>query len=160
MRALFQWLVLLLLFVGVASATSSDSIVQSGASVINEEQVDLLRGDSLNYRVTVNPDGTVVLSPQQATTADEKKVERKYGLEGVAAGNGWMVTITGLLTVFSALSAIALILSALPFFMGILAKYIPEPSVAAKKAPAKKAADNNAQLAVAIAAAIHKRKNG
>ncbi len=88
-----------------------------------------------------------------ATTASEKL----YGLEGIEAGHGFLVSSTGMLIVFSALSGIAILIALLPYVMKLIAKIIPEPEPvsAKKKSPTKNNSNNDEAIAIAIAVANH-----
>lgn len=82
-----------------------------------------------------------------------------YITGGEAVQEGVLISITGLISVFAALATIALLISALPLLLSVLNKYVPEEAPH-KKAPAKKSNDNGGSVALAIAAAFHKRNKG
>ncbi len=84
-------------------------------------------------------------------------VTKLYGLEGINAGQGFLVSSTGMLIVFAALAGIATIIGLLPKLMTVVAKIVPETvPVTAKKRTQKKSSSNDDEaVAVAIALANH-----
>lgn len=92
-----------------------------------------------------------------ADTTAPVVVERVYGLAGIEAGHGMLVSSTGMFIVFAALAGIAVLIALLPYLMALLAKVLPEAVPAAKKStPKKTAAGEDEAIAVAIAIANHK----
>ncbi len=83
-------------------------------------------------------------------------VERIYGLAGIEAGHGILVSSTGMLIVFTALAGIAILIGLLPHFMALLAKVVPEVQPTKKKAPKKSTSGDDEAVAIAIAIANHK----
>lgn len=84
-------------------------------------------------------------------------VERIYGMAGIEAGHGILVSSTGMFIVFAALAGIAVLIGLLPHLMALLAKVIPESKPTAKKtAPKKSTSGDDEAIAVAIAIANHK----
>ncbi|ERP30949.1 oxaloacetate decarboxylase, gamma subunit [Chitinivibrio alkaliphilus ACht1] len=78
------------------------------------------------------------------------------GAEAIREGQGWLVALTGIITVFVALVVITLIISALPGILRVLARFYPEQEDA--PSPAKKSSDT-AQVAAAIAVAYHQKNS-
>lgn len=88
------------------------------------------------------------------------------GWQGVADGNGLAISITGMLIVFVALTAITLFIAALPKVLAVIEPWFPESAGhhhgAAPSAPATapaSAADDGAVIA-AIGFAVHSRSQG
>ncbi len=78
-------------------------------------------------------------------------------LANVSAHHGVAQSITGIVIVFFALSAIALLISLMPRVMKVLAKYIPEEAPVVKKRAKK--TDSDEAVAVAIAVSHHTNSN-
>lgn len=70
-----------------------------------------------------------------------------------------MVSIIGMLIVYAVLVVISFVIALTPKFLEILNKYIPEPQGKHGASKKKAAPADDSAVAVAIAAAIHKKNN-
>lgn len=87
------------------------------------------------------------------------KVAETAQVAGMTISDSFLVSVTGMLIVFTALAGIALILSKLPLLMTQIAKVVPEPTAAPKKSARKQVSSNDDEaVAVAIALANHTAK--
>lgn len=82
-------------------------------------------------------------------------VVKHYGWDGIMAGHGLIISVTGMLIVFLALAGISIILSQMTKIMNFVNKIYPEP-VKPETNGKVKASKNDEEIAIAIALANHK----
>ncbi|MEM8866542.1 MAG: OadG family transporter subunit, partial [Planctomycetota bacterium] len=87
------------------------------------------------------------------------------GLDAIREGNGVAITITGLLIVFVALTAVSLFIGALPRLLDALGPYLPEieshhdqPTNNGRGSKSPPAAGTDPRLIAAIGWAMHNRR--
>ena len=99
-----------------------------------------------------------IISTAVAGVSGASAVNQLYGLEAIKAGNGWMISATGMLIVFIALAFISVIIALLPYLLELVNKIYPEPVVEKSSKKKKKSSVSDEEVVAITVAMLQQNK--